>query len=205
VAAEVSVPNDAASTGGRRTRTTVWVVIASLLGAVALMVGSGLFVHHAITSPCKAYPTSRVALPPTTATPQQVAEAFVAALNAGDYETMTALMYPRAKTELWDRDNITDPSFFGHICEMANFQVTDTQTPGIGGGLTPGLTPYRPAQTADVLAQFDIVTKGSDPVFDGVFGQPRGRFDLTGGGAIRLGRDQPSDRWQILQLDEDAA
>jgi hypothetical protein len=169
------------------------------------MVGSGLFVHHAITSPCKAYPTSRVALPPTTATPQQVAEAFVAALNAGDYETMTALMYPRAKTELWDQDHIIDPSYFGHICEMANFQVTDTKTPGIGGGLTPGLTPYRPAQTADVLAQFDIVTKGSDPVFDGVFGQPRGRFDLTGGGAIRLGRDQPSDRWQILQLDEDAA
>ena len=203
MAAEVSVPYEAASTGRRRSRTTVWVVIGSLF--VAVVGSAGLIVHHAMTSPCKAYPTSRVALPPTTATPQQVAEAFVSALNAGDYETMTALMYPRAKTELWDQDRITGPSYVGHICEIANFRVTGTTTPGIGGGLTPGLTPYRPAQTADVLAAFDIVTKGSDPEFDGVFGQPQGRFDLTGGGAIRLGRDQPSDRWQVLQLDENPA
>jgi hypothetical protein len=56
-----------------------------------------------------------------------------------------------------------------------------------------------------VFANFDMVTKGDYPNIDGVFGPPEGRFDLTGGGAIRLGRDKPSDRWQILQLDEDPA
>jgi hypothetical protein len=203
--AEVSVPAGPESRSGWRTSTVVWALVGSLVAAVALAVAAGLIVHHVITSPCKAYPTSRVALPPATASPQQVTEAFVAALNAGDYDTMTALMYPRAKAELWDTDNILGPTYFGHICEIANFQITGVPSPGVGGGGTPGLTHYQPAETTDVLATFDMVTKGEDPNFDGVFGPPEGRFDLTGGGAIRLGRDQPSDRWQVLQLDEDPA
>ena len=86
-------------------------------------------------------------------------------MNAGDYETLPALMYRRATTELCEQDTITGPSYVGHICEMANFRVTSTVTPGVGGGRTPGLTPCSPAETADVLAAFDIVTKGSDPKF----------------------------------------
>ena len=205
MAAEVSVPADPDSRSGWRTSTVVWVLVGSLVGAAALVVAAGLIVHHVITSPCKAYPTSRVALPPVTASPQQVTEAFVAALNAGDYDTMTALMYPRAKAELWDQDKVVGPSYFGHICEIANFQITGVHSPGVGGGRTPGLTHYQPAETTDVTATFDMVTKGEDDTFDGVFGPPEGRFDLTGGGAIRLGRDKASDRWQILQLDENPA
>jgi hypothetical protein len=206
MAAEVSVPVDPGSRSGWRTSTVVWVLVGSLVAAAALVVVAGLVVVHVITSPCKAYPTSRVALPPVTASPQQVTEAFVAALNAGDYDTTTALMYPRAKAELWDQtDFIFGPSYFGHICEIANFQITNVKSPGVGGGGTPGLTRYHPVETTDVIANFDMVTKGESPVFDGVFGPPEGRFDLTGGGAIRLGRDKPTDRWQILQLDEDPA
>jgi hypothetical protein len=184
-----------------RTRRSSRTWATALVVVSTLVLAAGAFGVWRQGQPCHLRATGTVALPAPDASPAEVATAFVEALNAGDHDTATALMSPSAREQYWGW-TIVGPAYFGHVCHVAGFRVTDVIA----------LRPEElvPDESGDnvrfVVADMQLdVSRG---LLDRILDEPgngldtdwhagSGGHDLAGPGTIELVRGGPSAPWRI--------
>ena len=179
----------------RRTWATALVVVSTLLLA------AGAFGVWRQGQPCHLRAARTIALPAPDASPVEVASVFVEALNAGDYDTATALMSPSAREQYWGW-TIVGPAYFGHVCHVAGFRVTAVVA------LRPDeLAPDKSGNDVRVVVA-DMQLDVSRGLLDRILDEPgngldtdwlagSGGHDLAGPGTVELVRDGPSQPWRI--------
>jgi len=193
--AEGPTPPVASSSRSRSTRATAVLVVS------VLVLMAGTFGVWRQGQPCHLRATESIALPAPDASPAEVATVFVQALNAGDYDTATALMAPSARDQYWGW-TILGPAYFGHVCHVAGFRVTDVIA------LRPDeLAPDDSGDNVRVVVA-DMALDVSRGFLDRILDEPgngldtdwhagSGGHDLAGPGTIELVRGGPSQPWRI--------
>ena len=126
--------------------------------------------------------------------------AFVAAVDAGDYATVTGLLGPDARARYVDESGLFEPSYYGRMCRLTNVAVISTEY-SEETGTNPA--PAQQATVADVTLDFDLVATSRSGLDDD-WPDPRPGFTLSGPGRFTLVRADPGHPWRIVSPVEPA-
>jgi len=184
---------------------------------VLIVLAFGLFVvRNAPGTRCvPAALTSRVPLPPVSATPSDLVTSLVAAINAGDDATAQALMTPDAWTRYAGNGHpLVMPSTFGQVCSLDGFAVTGSAPldPEVAHENLPEFAQAsevsgRAHLTPKTLWPFGTITPNME--LDGFMGDdpdyyrqnyPEKRKSFTTD--FQLVRQKNSDRWRVISLSD---
>jgi hypothetical protein len=175
-----------------RTRNSLVLGVAALgiLGLLAFGAANVSFDPLATgPEPCRSEVIERVTMPSPSASAEEVARAFFAAVTNGDYETAAQLSNP-TKSQAWLTPERHHPSYLGHLCEVSGISQITTEAPIQGGALSADNYVLLDALARVVLkGHLDTDESWGDrePVIDAVHGHI----------SLRLWRASPASPWRV--------